>query len=407
MLQLKEHTTSVRLKSFSIGFSLFTIGFVLISTLIIPVPLCRLIQTIGIIYIIPSLNYKLNFNKINSYATISFIIYTIWQFIIILNGKIDSFNTFQQLLFHPSGFFLYLSPLLIHRFTNIRNIKFVLQGINILNIIYIILSLLMIGQILKESNGENINLFETLTKYLAWGVIFSILMLDYLDEKQKKVAYTTYFIIIIIAMILGRRGLLLSNILVASFYIIFKYNSLIGLKKKILYLIMYLLALSILYFLIFTYGPLLFGNLFDRMYDDTRSIVDINFLLDLYPGSSDFIYGRGINGTYYCPNVDEYEIYRNGIESGYLNLILKGGFISVILFMLITIPAIFLGLFKSNNRFCKICAMFCLISCIDLYYISSVVSFSIRYSLFIMCILFCYIEKVRVLSDSEINKKLI
>ena len=69
----------------------------------------------------------------------------------------------------------------------------------------------------------------------------------------------------------------------------------------------------------------------------------------------DWIVGRGINGDTYCPNVqgDAITNYRNVIETGYLQTILKGGVISLGLFLLIAIPAIIHGLFYSKICFQK------------------------------------------------------
>ena len=69
----------------------------------------------------------------------------------------------------------------------------------------------------------------------------------------------------------------------------------------------------------------------------------------------DWIAGRGITGQYFCPDIEEEQFndYRSVIETGYLNIILKGGFVSLILLLLITIPAIIKGIFYSNNILSK------------------------------------------------------
>jgi hypothetical protein len=76
--------------------------------------------------------------------------------------------------------------------------------------------------------------------------------------------------------------------------------------------------------------------------------------------TEDWVIGRGMLGQYYCPGVDEatfqnsYTDYRNMIETDYLNIILKGGLISLGLVLLITIPAAIKGIFYSKTYFQKL-----------------------------------------------------
>jgi hypothetical protein len=75
----------------------------------------------------------------------------------------------------------------------------------------------------------------------------------------------------------------------------------------------------------------------------------------------DLLVGRGALGTYhstYFEYTTEHGLggdspTRSTIEVGYLQMILKGGYIMMGLYLLILLPAAYLGIFKSNNIVAK------------------------------------------------------
>jgi hypothetical protein len=142
----------------------------------------------------------------------------------------------------------------------------------------------------------------------------------------------------------------------------------------------------------------------DRISQDSRSEVEQYFFRDLKP--IDWIIGKGINGKYFCPIGDGLggiTILRNGIETDYLNIILKGGIISLGLKLLIAIPAIINGLFHSKNLLSKAAGIWIFFYLIDLYP-SPVTTFSLNYLLVWISIGICYSKELRDLSDDGIKK---
>ena len=123
--------------------------------------------------------------------------------------------------------------------------------------------------------------------------------------------------------------------------------------------------------------------------------------------STDWIIGKGIKGKYYCPiveNVNDAEGagYRDNIETGYLQIILKGGIISLALLLLMFIPAVYKGLFKSKNVLSKAAAMWVLLWIVYLYPSGGIV-FSMNYLLVWVSVGICYSEKIRNLSNNTIK----
>ncbi|HUT62201.1 MAG TPA: hypothetical protein VNA25_30545 [Phycisphaerae bacterium] len=83
---------------------------------------------------------------------------------------------------------------------------------------------------------------------------------------------------------------------------------------------------------------------------DSRSDVWAEFVDDL--SAMDWAVGRGAYSFYtsnFWPGIGGLE--RNGIESGYLTLILKGGIALLAPFLALVVPAALLGLFGSRNCF--------------------------------------------------------
>jgi hypothetical protein len=136
---------------------------------------------------------------------------------------------------------------------------------------------------------------------------------------------------------------------------------------------------------------------------DTRSGVEDYFYDDLK--EKDWLIGKGINGKYYCPDVieDQLSDYRDYIETGYLQIILKGGIVRLGLFLLIALPAVILGLFSSKNILSKASALWIIIAVLSLYP-ATVESFNLQYLLVWISIGICYSKSIRIMSDTEMVK---
>jgi len=143
----------------------------------------------------------------------------------------------------------------------------------------------------------------------------------------------------------------------------------------------------------------LFSSLMERGTADTRTNVELCLYADME--LLDWIVGKGMNGTYYCPNIEENDSidYRTGIESDYLNTILKGGIIYLALCLLIMIPAVFKGLFQSRNLLSKAAAIWILLYLLYLYP-APVSKFNANYLLVWMSVGICYSKMIRQLPET-------
>lgn len=100
----------------------------------------------------------------------------------------------------------------------------------------------------------------------------------------------------------------------------------------------------------------------ERGMEDTRSVIEQAFYKNL--DLNCFVYGRGWFGCYY-DNV--YAIYRSGLETGYLTLILRGGIVYLALYVSLLLYSGIRGFFFSKSLFVKSYSIIILISILSLY----------------------------------------
>ena len=148
----------------------------------------------------------------------------------------------------------------------------------------------------------------------------------------------------------------------------------IKIKKSLLRII--IVSFVILITLVFTYGyeniSLFVSSIIE--FKDSRTFLFTELLTDL--NTLEKIFGRGSLGTYFSPLFEKQNNYfqrigyywyfldsstRITVEVGYLQMILKGGFLMLFLTLSLKLQAVYLALFKSNNDFVKRLGLFILI----------------------------------------------
>ena len=134
----------------------------------------------------------------------------------------------------------------------------------------------------------------------------------------------------------------------------------------------------------------LFSNIAGRLNENTRSGVEELFFADFATSpTSDWLFGRGMDGGYYQVETNEEtgEISDNRqvIETGYLQLMLKGGIIYDVVVILFMLTAVVSG-FKQHNGTIYYITVILMTYFIDLYTTNPVCLFSVRSILFWFCI---------------------
>ena len=357
-------------------------------------------------YILISFTYsKLIQSKIEDrYLAFIYFLYCTWLFILVLKGIKFNYIFLKSFLFDLGyGGIIYLVPLVLLFKKNIFFYKKVFNFIVVLNIFYVAFVIIFLRYLL---NSDRTSLTSQgvveLSTDLSFPSGFILLTYAYHSNKKKLLAAGIILLTLFFAIFRARRGLILmtSGIIISS-YILYLFTA----KSKflILYLSILIIFLGAIYATnVYKAEKGIFGFLMERGKEDTRTEVEIYFYDNMK--TKDWIIGRGINGEYFCPDIEPNQAtnYRDVIETGYLQIILKGGIISLGLLLLISIPAIIKGLFYSKNILSKAAALWILMALLSLYP-TIIVSFSLRYILVWISIGICYSKKIRRIPEKEMR----
>lgn len=352
--------------------------------------------------------FKYGKNNLQLRKNILYIFLCIWILCMTLRGFQFNYDYIRDITLSPYVLFPYIL-IFFTRFFRIEDFKSILKSIHVVNILYLLLVLFTL--IVDSQKFSMINFVEDSIKYLCFPNFFLFLSFSKLTKKQKIVSILVFIVGFLIAILSARRSLVWIFAWTFMVFVFINYLRKGSKLKKIVLILMTLVigfGTTILYNLFF---ETLFGELIERLDNDTRGAVLRDFHNDMDTVS--WIAGRGISGEYNLYETDyvfgsddEMLEIRNIIEAGYLNLILKGGLIYLIPFSIIIFIALKNGIFKSKNYYLKVCSGF-----IILYVVESipagVLMFNIRFFLLWYCIAMCWNKKVINATDQEIEKHLV
>ena len=336
-----------------------------------------------------------------------------WSLVVMFRGIISdgfpSFSDIAQYFTNAKNIMPYLLPfiaLYTYSLVDFRLFLKIARWLAVIFIIYAIFSykqLLLLNTIgldhfagsgISEYTVELFEFYTLLTSMIAPVVIF--LLRDFISRKDWKFACFNVIIAFLIGIIAGRRSssFVYGLVFLASYFVIF--------KKRANSTISIILLVAGGAFVMYQLGLLDF--FLAKVDDDSRSGVVENFMADMDVAT--WILGRGAMGTYYDPGVifENIDGNRTEIETGYLNMILKGGIIYLVLYVLILWKAFYKGYFKTNNDFTKAFACMCIISCIELIpYGIQMVNF--KYIALWMGVGLCLNKYIRQMTNAEIRQQ--
>ena len=383
-------------KTFWLGLIVYTIGSTLYRAEVLTYRYSESIQILGLLFLLPSALYLIHFKFESKYLRFLFFIYIVWLMLVAVRGFKFNSEFVSIMLFNDyMGVLPYFAPLLLLFPKNIFFYKRIFSSIIILGVFSLLFDVVFVRSLIGRDidNEFKVQLVEELVRHYALPMTFLLLVYSYQTTTTKLFALFITFLSVFFAIIRARRGMLFTLITPLMFAgIIYFLQS----KKKIgLYMIsIIVVAFVTMIGLQFFSESRMFSSIKSRANEDTRSGVENCFYDDMK--TTDWIVGRGINGQYYCPilgNKVESD-YRSLIETDYLNIILKGGLISLILFLLIIIPAAVKGIFYSKNNLSKAAGFWILMWTLSLYP-TTVVSFTINYLLLWVCVGICYSPTIR------------
>ena len=413
----KKQETSLNL--FWYGLAVYMIFFVLAAaeaTFITPAS-AQAVQILGFIAMIVGGAGLMSFKFDDGLLKNLFILNLLYSITIVLRGSQYDKDALKQMFLDPTfGALPYLASVVVLLPRNISAYKKVFNALLILGGFFL-LSVAIFYDTLHDYDRLNLlaqGLVENLSVFLALPIGYLLFNSIYFGGKKAflKIGAKNIFAILVILVTLffaifrARRGLIFmcacTAACVAMIYIM-------GTKKKALIIaVAVILAGGTALFVTSMKEHSMFSFLIERGEEDTRSGVEVWMFADM--SSTDWIIGKGIKGKYYCPiveNVNDAEGagYRDNIETGYLQIILKGGIVSLALLLLMFVPAVYKGLFKSKNVLSKAAAMWVLLWIVYLYPSGGIV-FTMNYIMVWIAVGICYSEKIRSLSDITIKNYL-
>lgn len=399
---------------FWIGFIIYTSAFSISTTGQVNYVVCNLFQVFGLILLISSAAFLVNFRLDDSYLKVLLSLYLIWTLGVIIRGFLIDYEFIKFVLFNAyESLFIYLTPIVVFFPKTQDHLKKLFVVIIVLGFIYLLYDMIFIKDLLVNYDIKNSQaIIEYFSKTLSIPCGFIILTYIYHSRKMNLIALFVIVLTFILAIIRARRGLALLAIfpIIGSYFVFLVYSKNRFLKIVFFFILAMTITLGIAHSrsLLNYFGQNSSTSWFiDRITQDTRSEVEAYFYQDMK--TKDWIIGKGINGKYYCPGVElgdgTISIYRSGIETDYLTIILKGGLIGLGLLLLITIPAIIKGFFRSKNLLAKASAVWIMFYLAALYP-APVTTFTLNYILVWIAIGLCYSNNVRNLTDNEIVKSL-
>jgi len=393
----------------------FTVNIIAMAFLyeFIPGSIVNIIQIITLSGFLWNLFRLSTLSNIESnYLKKIFIIFSIWVIYIILNGLIIEYNYIKEYLFETYRGTPYLIPLIllvpIYKPVFIRKLWSLCYFLG--QLFLILFPLYLILELYKKQGFSEMYIWV-----FATGPAFLLLTFKYHTRKEIILSGIVVFVGFLLATFLARRNIMLTyaGFMFATFWIYLFYNKTISLKNKIFAVALSILLLCSGLYIFLSSQQTFFSKITKRAGLNTRDVVFIAFAAEMNKDRTYLLFGKGINGTYFAPGIDEDFIgrklsyrnldYRLHIENGYFQLVLNGGLIYLSLFLAILAPAGFLGVFRSNNLFVKGCGIVVFLWLIDMIAFG-VASFSFRYLLVWICIGICFSNRLRLMDEDQFTK---
>ncbi|WPX40456.1 hypothetical protein QET93_013070 [Akkermansia sp. N21116] len=345
-----------------------------------------------------------------------FFSYVILCIIMIVRGYLIDYPyqwfTIQGLInfhfFQPTYILPYLMPLFLLWPISDYDFRPIVKASVLISIIVIIAFFLFYDQILSSSikqSTETLQSWETSAEdYRYYGQIYSNIALvalcrKYVSSKVWIINIVALLFTLLINMMGARRGnsATIGTLLLFNIYF---YIKSVNWRYKIIAMILTAVMASGTVYLASDFSG--FDYLKKRGMHDSRSKVDEALTAQM--NDVELWVGKGLNGRYYFPLLENDKLngWRYGSETGYYNLVLKGGYLLAWTYILLLLYPALLGIFKSRNTLCKALGFIILLSLLELYPFGHL-TFNLKFLVIWMGIALLMSPKVRNMNDDEIR----
>jgi hypothetical protein len=399
------------LNIFWTGYLLYTLSFTFGTTETVALSVVELFQVIGMLLFIPAAMALISFRLESNYLKVMYTLYCCWLLIVIARGFTLDYTSIKRALFDPhNGVFLYFVPLMLLLPAQLAHYKKIFTTIVVIGLFFILYDIIFIKRLTLLGDETSRDTLDYFSKTL--GLPSGFLLLTYVYHSQKKVFIAGCATVLMLLLLVygARRGLTFLTVMSLLFtFIIYSLENRKRLVNVVISVVAGLLVGLYAGNMFYQNDAKFFGFAKERLDEDSRSGVELYFFDDMKP--QDWWIGRGMNGLVAAPvslyddHVPGKPGYRDGIETDYLKIILKGGILSLGLQLLIAVPAVFLGLFSSKNLFSKAAAFWIILWLLALYP-SNVTNFSFNYILVWVSIGICYSKSIRNMPESYLRQML-
>lgn len=291
----------------------------------------------------------------------------------------------------PDAVLAYTLPFVILSLPNKKYFRSILEVLFFSAMLTVPIWILNITELVREEF-----LGEAIGVYLPFYCTVLLLFRRKISRGRRIAALAVFFIYLLLMTLNARRNVMVSLVLYFALAFLFGNLALIRSNRKFF---LGLVAGFALLAGVFAAGweslsSTVFRRVIDRATDDTRSQVEVLFMVDMARAPvRDWIIGRGMDGSYYQLVEDKEEnsitYDRKVIETGYLHMILKGGVVYVLLVLAFLFTAFVRGL-RSGLPLLRGLACFLLIYLIDMYMANPVSFFSVRSVIFWLIVSICF-----------------
>ena len=343
------------------------------------------ISIISAIYVISKFNIK----NVNRGAIILFLIFMIIGMLTFLRGIQLNYDSIKRVLTNTYIGPTYFIPLILifGMFTVVW--EKVIRAIFISNIFGILVTSSLFFVSITSFNS----VYAPIRLLANFG--FTFLLIPLLSRNLRYLAILSFFFLIVASVAAATRTWLLFAVyfLITYFYLITLYQKKASRKISLLF---YVIAIIVLILFSIENYQLVEGTFVERIEffqeklpKNTREGMLNKFFNDV--SGFDIIFGRGSMGLYYD---NGYRSMRESIENGYLHIILKGGIVFLIPYLMLLFYAGWIGLYRSKNYFTKANAIF-VISQPYIMFAFGLPCWDLRYFLLWLSVGACLSKKMR------------
>lgn len=319
-----------------------------------------------------------------------------------LTGTTHGVISIISFLFSSQHFFPHLLPLCICCFP--RNYDFDLAYLvrlsYCLSFLFLMCSpfaLTTMGSVDIKQTGltDEMDILSVMRR-LAPAAIF-IYFKKYTQKSEWILLIFVYVFGLVLTAYMGRRGGTATAIFyLFMFWYVYSMKGNVGAKIKTFFIgfVFFIIAIVV----IENTKDSIFSHIIERGMEDNRSDRNEDLILDLDNGGG-WLFGRGWLGIYY----DSVYGYRPYIETGILQLILRGGLLYSIPYVLLLCASFINGFFHTKNYLCKSFGAVALVQLFSLYPFG-VPAFSMAYFLMWIGVMMCNNPTIRRYDDNQIQE---